>query len=112
MAGTTRDVIEVHLNLGGYPVILLDTAGLRPDQLGEDGQEAIESEGIKRALKRAQEADLRVLLFDASEKKPDQHTLNLMNENSFFVVNKIDLGSEKFNIEKNIKPFFYFNQNR
>ena len=47
MAGTTRDVLEAHLNLGGYPVILADTAGLRPDQIGEQGQEAIESEGIR-----------------------------------------------------------------
>lgn len=90
VAGTTRDVIEVHLNLGGYPVILSDTAGLRPDQIGEEGQEGIEFEGIRRALKRAEEADLQLLLFDAAEGKPDAHTMELINSHSIIVVNKTD----------------------
>jgi tRNA modification GTPase len=58
--GTTRDVLEVRLDLGGYPVILADTAGLR-----EPG-DAIEREGIRRAEARARDADLRLLLLDAS----------------------------------------------
>ncbi|MCI5060088.1 MAG: tRNA uridine-5-carboxymethylaminomethyl(34) synthesis GTPase MnmE [Alphaproteobacteria bacterium] len=92
MAGTTRDVIEVHLNLGGYPVIIADTAGLRPDQItGDTGQEAIESEGIKRALEYAQQADLKLLVFDGAAEKPDQHTLNLVDENSLALMNKQDL---------------------
>ncbi len=93
IAGTTRDVIEVHLNLGGYPVILADTAGLRPDQINDDGQEAIESEGIRRAIQKAKTADLRVLVFDSSSANPDQHTLDLMDESSVLVVNKSDLNS-------------------
>jgi tRNA modification GTPase len=63
-AGTTRDVIEVHLNLGGYPVILADTAGLR---LAAD---AIEAEGVRRALARAAQADLVLLLLDGSTPNP------------------------------------------
>ena len=59
-AGTTRDVIEVHLDLGGWPVVLADTAGLR------DSGDAIEQEGVRRARARAAEADLRVLVLDAS----------------------------------------------
>ena len=59
-AGTTRDVIEVHLDLGGWPVVLADTAGLR-----ESG-DAIEQEGVRRARARAAAADLRVLVLDAS----------------------------------------------
>jgi tRNA modification GTPase len=59
-AGTTRDVIEVHLDLGGWPVVLADTAGLR-----ESG-DAIEQEGVRRARARADIADLRVLVLDAS----------------------------------------------
>lgn len=92
MAGTTRDVIEVHLDLAGYPVILADTAGLRPDQISNDGHGAIESEGIRRALKRAEEADIRVLVFDASEHTPDEHTLKLINDRSILLANKSDLG--------------------
>ncbi len=59
-AGTTRDVIEVRMDLGGLPVTLLDTAGLR-----ETG-DAVESIGIARARARASEADLRVFLDDGS----------------------------------------------
>ena len=89
-AGTTRDVIEVHLDLGGYPVILADTAGLRPDQIGNEGQDAIESEGIKRALDRAKNADITVLLFDGSADMPDPHTLNLIDDRAILVTNKMD----------------------
>ena len=59
-AGTTRDVIEVHLDLGGWPVILADTAGLRVTQ------DAIEQEGVRRARARAAAADLRLLVLDAT----------------------------------------------
>lgn len=59
-AGTTRDVIEVHLDLGGWPVVLADTAGLR------DSVDPIEQEGVRRARARAAAADLRVLVLDAT----------------------------------------------
>ena len=59
--GTTRDVIEVRLDLGGYPVILADTAGLR------DSEDRIEQEGVRRALARAEAADLRILVLDGAE---------------------------------------------
>lgn len=61
IAGTTRDVIEVRMDLGGLPVTLLDTAGLR------DTDDQIESIGIRRAVERAQDADLRVFLADPDE---------------------------------------------
>tara|TARA_X000000950_G_scaffold224328_1_gene270408 strand:- start:2201 stop:3547 length:1347 start_codon:yes stop_codon:yes gene_type:complete len=90
MAGTTRDIIEVHLDIGGYPVILSDTAGLRPEQLGESGHDALESEGIKRALTRAREADIVLLLFDGSAQDIDPHSLNLIDERALLVFNKMD----------------------
>lgn len=90
-AGTTRDVIEIHLNLGGYPVILADTAGLRPDQLSPDSQGQIEGEGIRRALERAQNADLKILLFDATAlPEMDAHTKALIDDRSIVVMNKSD----------------------
>lgn len=58
LAGTTRDMIEIHLDLHGLPVTLIDTAGLR------ETSDAIESEGVARALKRSEEADLTIALFD------------------------------------------------
>lgn len=90
-AGTTRDVIEVHLDLGGYPVILADTAGLRPDQVEDGAQGVIESEGIRRALERARNADIRLLVFDGTSPEWDSHTAALINNDAIVVVNKCDL---------------------
>ena len=81
IAGTTRDVIEVNLEIAGLPVTLADTAGLRASA------DAIESEGIKRALNRASRADLKILLLDAADLSPD---LSLADENTIIVMNKID----------------------
>ncbi len=94
-AGTTRDIIEVHLDLGGYPVILSDTAGLRPDQIGppslSGGQDAIEGEGIRRALARAESADIRLLLFDATALPDrDPHTAALADDTALTAFNKAD----------------------
>lgn len=63
-AGTTRDIIEVRLNIGGYAVIVADTAGLRA------AADAVESEGVKRALARAAQSDLVLLLLDGSADDP------------------------------------------
>lgn len=84
-AGTTRDVIEVHLDLGGYPVVVADTAGLR------DTAEEIESEGIRRARARADKADLTVAVFDGALLPAlDPHTLELVDSRTLVVVNKCD----------------------
>ena len=60
LPGTTRDVLEVHLDLAGYPVTLLDTAGLR------EAADIIEAEGVRRARARAHRADLRLVMFDGA----------------------------------------------
>jgi tRNA modification GTPase len=75
--GTTRDVIEVKLDIGGYPVIASDTAGLRATG------DAIESEGVRRALASADEADLVLLLRDGSQPIDDKwpvHDLTVWNK--------------------------------
>ncbi len=95
LAGTTRDVIEAHLDIGGYPVILSDTAGLRPDQIddSDNGQGSIESEGIRRALDVAQNADIRIILYDGTQENLDSHSFALENhENTIAVINKVDKG--------------------
>ena len=63
MPGTTRDVIEVHLDLGGYPVTLLDTAGIR------ESDDPVEQEGVRRARARAAAADLVLWVVDASDER-------------------------------------------
>jgi tRNA modification GTPase len=60
LPGTTRDVIEVHLDLGGYPVTLLDTAGIR------ESDDPVEREGVRRARERAAAADLILWVVDAT----------------------------------------------
>lgn len=89
-AGTTRDVVEVHLDLGGYPMTLADTAGLR--QLCGDAQVEIEAEGIRRAEARAQAADLKIAVFDLkSWPDLDTATLNLVDRSTIVVLNKTDI---------------------
>ena len=85
MAGTTRDVIETHLNLDGYPVVLSDTAGIR------DSKDEIEKRGIKLALKRAEEADLRLLVVEPKNLDFTGFLKDLFDENSILVINKSDL---------------------
>jgi len=89
-AGTTRDVIEVSLDLGGYPVTLADTAGLR------DSAEDVESEGVRRARARAESADLKILLFDGEHWPAlDATTAALIDDRSLAVLNKSDLLDDK-----------------
>ncbi len=86
IAGTTRDVIEVQLDLGGYPVTLADTAGLR--SCAED----IESEGIRRALRKAEQADLKLLILDGvTWPERDAATMALQDRDALLIVNKRDL---------------------
>lgn len=65
IAGTTRDVIEVHLDLGGWPVTLLDTAGIR------DSDDVVEQEGVRRARARLADADVVLWLTDLSDETAD-----------------------------------------
>ena len=95
VAGTTRDVIEAHLDIGGYPVIVSDTAGLRPEQVTAQG-DGIEREGIRRAYLRAQDADVTVLVFDGTDPLgPDPYTLALIDDRSLLVTNKMEDASAK-----------------
>lgn len=73
IAGTTRDIVERHLDIGGFPVIIADTAGLR------ETDDVIEQEGIRRAKNRALSAQLLIALFDAT-KECDLQTLSLLHE--------------------------------
>ena len=86
--GTTRDVIEVHLDLGGHAVVLADTAGLR------DSPEEIEQEGVRRARARAQSADLRLLVLDGAAEIGETPNLDLRGAD-IVVWNKADIAVEK-----------------
>lgn len=87
IAGTTRDVIETHLDIGGYPIIVADTAGLR-----NDTTDLIEKEGINRALKAGRSADIKIIMIDARKiNNIDQSLKELIDESTIVVVNKIDI---------------------
>lgn len=85
LAGTTRDVIEVALDLGGYPVVLADTAGLRA------GVDIVEEEGVRRAYARAASADLKLVVLDATQPAEAAGLRALIDARTIVVANKIDL---------------------
>ena len=85
IAGTTRDVIEAHLNIDGYPVIISDTAGIR------DSKNEIEKKGIKLSLKKAENADLKLVVVDAKNIDLSGFFNDLLRNDAILVVNKSDL---------------------
>ena len=89
ISGTTRDVIEAHLNIDGYPVVVSDTAGIR------DSKDEIEKKGIKLALKRAEDADLNIILLEQKSVDFTRFLNDLADEKGIIVLNKSDLGIEK-----------------
>ena len=97
IAGTTRDVIETHLSIDGYPVVISDTAGIR------DSKNEIEKKGIKLALNRAEDADLKLVVIEAKSTDFNGVLKDLFDENSILVVNKSDLISNELSSE--IKKF-------
>ena len=85
IAGTTRDVIEVHLNINGIPVILSDTAGIR------DSKDEIEKKGVKLALKKSEDADLNIVVIEPKSVHFTGFLNNLISNKSILVINKSDL---------------------
>jgi tRNA modification GTPase len=83
--GTTRDVIEVAIDLAGYPVVLADTAGLR------DSADAIEQEGKRRAVQRAEQAEIRLFVFDIAQPADAAGASAWPGADTILVANKIDL---------------------
>jgi len=83
--GTTRDVVEVRLDLDGYPVIVSDTAGIR------DTEEPVEVEGIRRALARAMDAHIIIWLVDAGRADPTPPPETVPGDKTLVVANKADL---------------------
>ena len=92
-AGTTRDVIETHLNLDGFPVVISDTAGIR------DSKDEIEKKGIKLALKKAEQADLRLVVVEPKNLNFTGLLKDLFDDNSILVVNKNDLLKKELDLQ-------------
>ena len=97
IAGTTRDVIEVHLNLDGYPIVLSDTAGIR------ESEDEIEKKGIKLALNRAENADLSIILIEPKTVDFTHFLDDILSNKAILVINKMDLGLDQ--IAKELKKY-------
>ena len=93
VAGTTRDTIEEHASLGGYPFRVIDTAGLR------ETEDPVEREGVERARRAAENADLRMHLVDATELSSPTAPSPLFDE-EILVLNKADLVPERARLPK------------
>ena len=93
IAGTTRDVVETHLNIDGYPVIISDTAGIR------DSKDEIEKKGIRLSLKKAENADLKLVVVDAKNVDLSGYLNDLLKNDAILVINKSDLLNEKLDAE-------------
>ncbi len=103
IAGTTRDVIEGHLDIGGYAIIVQDTAGIR-----NNSSDLIEQEGIRRAIESAKNADIKIIMLDAANMEAEANNIitGLIDNNTILVVNKVDLLEPGTAIQelKNRKP--------
>ncbi len=93
IAGTTRDVVETHLNLDGYPVIISDTAGIR------DTKDEIEKKGIKLSLSKAENADLKLVVIDVKSVDFKGFLNDLLKKDTILVINKSDLLKGKLDPE-------------
>ncbi len=96
-AGTTRDIIEAHLNIDGFPVIISDTAGIR------ETKNDIEKKGIKLALKSAKNSDLNIVIIEPKSVDFIDFLKDIGIKKTILVINKIDLGIN--NISSEIKKF-------
>ena len=101
IAGTTRDVIEAHLNLDGLPVVISDTAGIR------NSKDEIEKKGIKLALDKAENADLNIIVLEPKNVNFTGFLKFFIPNKSILVINKIDLGAKQINDEiKKYNPIY------
>jgi tRNA modification GTPase len=83
-AGTTRDVLEAHLDIGGFPITVADTAGIR------ETENEIETEGIKRAISSSNKADIKIIIIDPTQGNISSQITDMIDEDTICIINKID----------------------
>lgn len=84
--GTTRDVLESHLNIGGFPIVLFDTAGIRSATA-----DMVEKAGINKAVELFTQCDVKILLLEAADLNPPAELSQIIDEGTILAVNKADL---------------------
>ena len=104
IAGTTRDLLEVHLDIAGFPVTVVDTAGLR------NSGDTVEKEGIRRAEARAEAADLKIVLVDqSSDASSARYLKKYIDQNTMILWNKCDLVKGNIDIKSNFNSLGEWN---
>ena len=101
LPGTTRDIIEEHLNIEGLPIKIIDTAGIR------NVEDIAEQEGVRRSLSTMEKADLVLLVLDGSEElhETDRELIERSDpENTIYVINKTDLDQKIDPVGAGLKP--------
>ncbi|MEQ9116155.1 MAG: tRNA uridine-5-carboxymethylaminomethyl(34) synthesis GTPase MnmE [Rickettsiales bacterium] len=91
--GTTRDSIEVHLDIKGFPVIIHDTAGIRKSS------DIIEQKGVEIAINKAQSADLKLVIIDSSADKISKELKEIIDKKTIVIFNKIDKANPTINLD-------------
>lgn len=97
--GTTRDIVEVRLIRAGFVLYVADTAGLR------EASDVIEAEGVRRALARAESADMRCLMIDVSRETPDDAALAMLRPGDAVLLNKTDLAPANITVPAGVMSF-------
>jgi len=98
--GTTRDIVEVHMTIAGLPVRFSDTAGLRKTN------NEIEAEGVRRAGRRAKEADIRVAVIDCQDTGLHEDLLGRLRSGDFVLFNKSDLPTPRIVLNVSHETFY------
>ncbi len=108
IAGTTRDAIECNLEIKGFPLTIIDTAGIR------NSDDEIEQEGIRRALEKSKNSDFKIIMLSAEEYPNfDSKITDLIDENSIIIINKSDVKNIGANyLIKGLKPIICSIKNR
>ncbi|MDR2526299.1 MAG: tRNA uridine-5-carboxymethylaminomethyl(34) synthesis GTPase MnmE [Rickettsiales bacterium] len=106
IAGTTRDILEIYLDINNIPIILYDTAGIR------DTKNKIETEGVKRAIDKAKEADLKILMLTSENVILNDEIIKLIDEKTIVVLNKYKKEDEIKNKKLKIDVFIPFSKKR
>ena len=96
-AGTTRDIVDVHMVMGGLPIRLSDTAGMR------DTEDDIEAEGVSRARTRAEDSDIRIAVFDTADPSPVSEIDHALKDGDFILMNKTDKTTDEQSLQRHSK---------
>ncbi len=99
IAGTTRDILQISVDIFGIPATFYDTAGIR------ETNDAVESEGVRRAINNAKDADLKILILEPNDISVDDNIKDILSENTIILLNKIDTIKDEKKLDDILKIY-------